>query len=557
MLDASYRHLQAGDTAIRAAQDDLSSSSGTGAGSTVPLREAGAAFGAARGLLGSPILAPLDIVPVLGRQLGAVRELAGDATGVAQVGVGAVAESQAILDLPHQGGEDRVVTLQRLAALAARTRARLAPYRPRPAQALAGPVASAHDTYSRLFAQAEQTLGTASEAAAATATLLQGPSTYLLLASNNAEMRAGSGTALDAGVITASGGSLSVSQLTDTSALALAPGQVPVSGDLEARWGFLRPGVDWRNLGLTPQFDVNGALAARMWQADTGQHVDGVLAVDVGGLQTLLTVTGPVTTADGTVVSAGNVETYLFHDQYAGIGYDDSTPAAQAADAARHEKLGSLAEAVLQQLEQGSLDLRALARAATSATTGRHLMLWAADPTTESAWAASGVAGLVQPDSILTALVNRGGNKLDQYVSVADSLALTPGPGSTTNGTMTVTLANSTPPGQSPYIAGPYPGLGDAYGDYVGYLAVTLPGTARGVSVEGTGAIADGPQGPTWLVAVTVSLAPGQARRMVVHFALPGRHGRLALVPSARIPPETWTYGSQEVDDSRPATFSW
>ena len=69
--------------------------------------------------------------------------------------------------------------------------------------------------------------------------------------------------------------------MTPTSSLILPPGAVTVTGDLAARWGWLMPGVDWRNLGLTPQFDVNGSLAAQMWKANTGQSVDGVLAIDV------------------------------------------------------------------------------------------------------------------------------------------------------------------------------------------------------------------------------------------------------------------------------------
>ncbi len=76
-------------------------------------------------------------------------------------------------------------------------------------------------------------------------------------------------------------------------------GKVTPTGDLAARWGWLKPGQDWRNLGLTPQFDVNGPLAAQMWEAETGQHVDGVLAVDVEALHQLLEVTGPVTLPSG------------------------------------------------------------------------------------------------------------------------------------------------------------------------------------------------------------------------------------------------------------------
>ena len=186
-------------------------------------------------------------------------------------------------------------------------------------------------------------------------------------------MRSGSGSFLEAGLVSTVDGDLHLADLTPTSQLSLPQGAVPVGGDLEARWGWLLPGVDWRNLGLTHQFDVNGALAARMWTADTGQHVNGVMALDVAGLEELLTVTGPVTTSGGTVVSAGTVDQLLLHDQYVGEGY--GTNAADQIDATRTDELGSLASAVVQTLESKPLDLHALVDALSAATAGRHLML--------------------------------------------------------------------------------------------------------------------------------------------------------------------------------------
>ena len=48
---------------------------------------------------------------------------------------------------------------------------------------------------------------------AVVATILQGPQTYLVLAANNAEMRAGSGAFLDVGVATTSDGSVDLERL--------------------------------------------------------------------------------------------------------------------------------------------------------------------------------------------------------------------------------------------------------------------------------------------------------------------------------------------------------
>ena len=198
---------------------------------------------------------------------------------------------------------------------------------------------------------------------------------------------------------------------------------------MRSRWGWLLPGVDWRNLGLTPQFDVNAPLATRMWKAATGQSVDGVMALDVTGLKELLAVTGPVTTANGTVVAASGVDQLLLHDQYAGEDYTTGSP-----QASRVDQLGSLAAAVLHALETQPLALQAI-------------------------WRSTGVSGQLTADSLMADVINRGGNKLDQYLSVGTNLHLV-SHGAQTAATLTITVANHTPPGQSPFIAGPYPGLG-------------------------------------------------------------------------------------------------
>ncbi len=221
-------------------------------------------------------------------------------------------------------------------------------------------------------------------------------------------MRSGSGAFEEAGTITLGNGELHLSDMTPTASLTLPPGAVPVSGDLEARWGYLLPGTDFRNLGLTPQFDVNGPLAASMWKASTGQSVDGVLAIDVGGLQDLLEVTGPVTTASGQVVSASNVDQILFHDQYVGETYTSDS-------SARIDELATLASATLHALEDRPFKLHAMADALSSAAQGRHVLLWSADTHTQAAWSGAGVAGQLQPSSVMADIINRGGNKLDQY----------------------------------------------------------------------------------------------------------------------------------------------
>ena len=392
--------------------------------------------------------------------------------------------------------------------------------------------------------------------ASATAEILQGPQKYLLLMANNAEMRAGSGNFLELATLSTQDGHIQLSGVTPTADIAVPAGKVTPTGDLEARWGWVKPGRDWRNLGFTPQFDVNGPLAAQMWQAETGQQVDGVLAVDVEALHQFLKVTGPVMLPDGSTVDAANVVQLLAHDQYVGI-VDNPTGTAATAESAREERLGSIAHAVIDALQGESLDLRTLANAMTAVTQGRHLLAWSSEKSAEQAWVEGGVAGELSPDSLLTAVVNQGGNKLDPYLDVTSSLSLHTSV-SRTAVTLTVRLDNHAPPGQSQFIAGPYPGLGAVYGEYRGLLAVNVPGYASDLHIDGNPPLdALGGEGPTLVIATPIDVKEGASEQVILRFTLLQAHGEMRVVPSARLTPETWKIQGRTTTDASPFSVRW
>jgi hypothetical protein len=291
-------------------------------------------------------------------------------------------------------------------------------------------------------------------------------------------------------------------------------------------------------------------LASRMWAASTGKQVDGVLALDIAGLRQIMTATGPVQVG-ALSLDAGNVQQYLLHDQYVGLS-DDAT-----GDAVRVDALGGIASAVLRQLQGQSTDLRNLASAVSGAVAGRHLMVWSRNPVDQAAWVASGVSGTLTPTSLAVNIVSQGGNKLDQYLPVAVHVSTRPDRSGTAV-TLTTTLANRTPAGQSQFIAGPFPGLPLAYGDYSGVVADNLPAAATGISMTGTGPLsALGAEGPTWLVAAPVVIHQGATATVVVRFHMPTAHGSMTVVPSARVPAEQWTVGPRSFTDERSQSISW
>jgi hypothetical protein len=546
----AYDHIHQGQSEVQAAKGKLSANEVLTGAPVADLHAAANSFGAAHSLLSSPLLWPVDVLPVAGRQLRSVQDLSGAADQVARAGVTAVQRSQSLLRLPHTAGPQRVLVLRRLAALASATHVSLSQVDLGPDQGLFGPIAHERGSFLTDLTQVRTTLARTSAAASEAADLLQGPATYLLLAANNAEMRSGSGAFLEAGIVTTGDGRLHISNMVPTANLAVPAGAVPVGGDLEARWGFLLPGVDWRNLGLTPQFDVNAPLAARMWQADTGQHVDGVLAIDVQSLQEILGVTGPVTTSSGQVVTAANVVQFLLHDQYVGESYGNGS-------GQRVDQLSTLASATLNALENRPYSLRSMVNALSAAAAGRHLLVWSADPHAQDVWSKVGISGRLTSSSLMATVINRGGNKLDPYLAVTSSLQLRHN-GNVTDGHLTLTVANHTPPGQSQFIAGPYPGLDTSYGEYAGIATVNLPGYVRHVSTPSArSTVTSGPEGPTLLVATSVDVPVGATRTVTYNFVLPEAHGALTVLPSARIPSVSWRAGSAYFEDSKSHTVSW
>lgn len=379
--------------------------------------------------------------------------------------------------------------------------------------------------------------------------VLQGPRHYLLAVANNAEMRAGSGMFLSIGTIQTAEGSVQLGPLRPAGELTLPGSGVTVDGELDALWGWLKPGREWRNLATTPRFDVTAPLAVRMWEGLTGERLDGVLALDVASFEAILGATGPLRVGDG-VVSETTVADRILRDQYYGLDVHDP-------QAERRDELGAMATAVVAALENGDYSPWRLATGLARASQGRHILAWSADPGDQRTWETVGVAGSLEERSLAVNLLNRGGNKLDPFLDVAATLELQRS-SNDTDVTVRVKVANNAPGGLSPYIAGPHPQTELAEGDYLGILAVNVPGRAVNVTIEGTGApISSGGDGPTQVVAVSLLLSRGQETTVTVQFRLQASQGRVSVVPSARMPAMRWEAGEHRWHDDAPKVVSW
>ena len=224
------------------------------------LRVAGADFRRAHHRVRSPLMLPLRIVPVLGRQVQSVATLTGSAARVVDIGIEAVDGARAAVDAGNPVGAERVTLVDHIAGIADRSAGKLRSVDLGPTHLL-GPLANARSRFESRLIDLRHAIGQLQSASHGLSHFLAGPSRYLVLAGNNAEMRVGSGTFLQVGLLTVDHGSLQLDAMRSVSEYPVPTGKVPLTGDLAGRWGFLEPNVEWRNLGASPQFPSQAELA--------------------------------------------------------------------------------------------------------------------------------------------------------------------------------------------------------------------------------------------------------------------------------------------------------
>jgi hypothetical protein len=372
--------------------------------------------------------------------------------------------------------------------------------------------------------------------------MLGGPSSYLILASNNAEMRAG-GMILQAGLIRLNGGQMQAGRFSSTARLTLKR-PVALPGEIRTLYGWLRPDLEWRNLGSSPNFPATAPVYASMAARKRFGRVDGVMQIDVLGVKALLGVVGAVD-VDGRRYTSKNVEELVLHDLYASFG---------PAQVERQQEFSKLAAATFQALNGRGWRPGDLARALRKAIRGRHMLAWSTRPAEQTAFRRMHMDGALERDGLMVTVQNHGGNKLDWFLRPSLEARISDAPRGGHRITLTISIANPTPADESKYVAGD--GSLVPVGDYRALVAVYLPGWATSVRVPGRSVALVGPDGPSRVIGTRVDIARGATVTLTVQFTAPPEADRLVLVPSGRARPVPVRIGSQRSDDAATRVFA-
>jgi uncharacterized protein DUF4012 len=421
------------------------------------------------------------IIPVLGRNVDAARDLSHAGSQLADAGL---TVTEAIAALPDGLGSlapnEGALPVEAIAGLAGpvdeATRdaeSALATVRAAPSSLLLGPVANGRREAEVLASDASGVLKAGRELLAALPDFMgvDEPRRYLFMAENPAELRGTGGLWGAYAIATMREGSLSFGPFLPIQSLTdLPPDKARAPNPDYARNYDQYGGAGyWLNINMTPDFPSAAQAALSTYALTEHVDLDGVIAADPFALQALMEITGPTEVPGfGVKLDAASVVDFTTNGAYRGrfFGRDSYL---------RKTVLGSVANGVFDKFlathRRPVGRLRALARAALEG----HVKVYSTDERMQAglALAHSDAALSAEPGDLLDVSINSGsGSKVDFYARRTVTYDVTLGGTGEGHAVTTVRLENDAPNrGEPRYIIGPNLHGAEA-GDQVDILTV-------------------------------------------------------------------------------------
>lgn len=313
-----------------------------------------------------------------------------------------------------------------------------------------------------------------------------GTRTYLLMAQQNAELRSTGGLAGSIGPLVVENGKISVGEFipgnTDLGGEANLYGEVTAEEDSLFTNRMANRITD---TNFNPDFPRVAHFAKGLYEAGTGQKVDGVIAIDPVFLQYLLSLAGGVDVA-GINVNGDNAAALMLHDAYNMLSVEQTDQFfSGVAGLAFKQIMGNLGEvgfsSLFKTLDRGIAEHRFLA--------------WMENPEEEELMTLMGCSGALKDDPAEPELgvyfADETWSKISWYFSsnthVDEGVKNSDGTTSyhvTTTMTNNLTLAEAA--NQVDYITGYHPNKKDRAGMFMHvYLVAPAGGTISNIITEG------------------------------------------------------------------------
>lgn len=485
----------------------------------------------ARSLTSDPIWRAFEIVPWVGTNFIAMREVAEIADDVAADAIAAVLAVSADLDLSTLGFTGSKIDLVAFAkieeSLADATKKLAAAdlqAQQINADGVIGPMTDAVDEMRGAIAETSTAIGALHGAALLLHPMLgaDGPRNYVVVIQNNADVRSSGGSIDSLTLFHAENGTISIARQASANDFPPLAEPLALSDSVVALFED-RPGRSIGDITSIPDFSEAGATIAARWEQKFGGTVDGVIALDAVVAQHLLEATGAVAFGAYTANSETILPILL------------STLYTDVADTAQQHAVFAQAAQALFAAALASGEPQQLIGALSSAADEGRIHVWSAHPEEQEILAASTLGGLLPNDgqrgSYVGVLFNDlTGGKMNFYTSATISTAIGTCQGEPTT-QVQVTWSNNAPVGgEEPLpatVTGPE-SEGMSQGDVRTLITIYGP---EGATVRDSESDAESiALGARYAVQQEVVVAPGEAATVTVSFTGEGAGEKLTKV---------------------------
>lgn len=349
--------------------------------------------------VGSPLWAPLTLIPVYGEDIRQIRTLANVASKLSEQVLIPITQG-----LPSDGnarlfanGGFNVAVIQAIlmpigdaSGVIQSCEQQINEFGDSHIAQLQGPMMSVKS----LMAMLSEVSGFAGDLSHALPGILgvNEPRTYLIIACSEAELRSVGGFPGSTGLMTIDNGKMEIGALTAPALTFVQEEEkeevLPLTDEERLLFGD-RAGEYFYDAGYNPHFPRAAEIMKSIWDARDREPIDGILSVDPVFLQSVLGLIGAVTTSEGIVVDGTNAAEILMNSAY--IMYstesfeeetEDPRTASMLAGAKQNEFFSEIALLALDGFfgNIGSVDMLKGVQVLGESIASKHIYLWVTNP---------------------------------------------------------------------------------------------------------------------------------------------------------------------------------
>ena len=419
--------LEAAQAQVSQLKVDVAAQKFSSLGKTMAKIESHAAK--ARDLTSDPIWRAAEVVPVAGKNLTAVRQLAAATDAVVVDAIAPLVKVASTLNPKSFAPVGGAINLAPLtAAIPAVSQARIAIHSAVKSidgidtNGTVSALGAAKLKLSGLIKGVLPLIDTANEVLPFIAPALgsEHPRHYVVMFQNNAESRSLGGTALSFAVIAMDKGKIQLASTVSAGGshfAAYGSSVIPVPDGLQNLYDGSF-GTFIANATVRPKFVSAAQITHEMWKRQFGAEVDGVISIDPVALSYILRATSPIALPSGDIITSDSLVPLVLNGVYLRYNLGNYDLDSKAQEVIYAEAIA----ATFARISGGPLDPKLLLAAIMQGTSERRLLLWSARAPEQAELEKGGFAGDLPVSDATTDRVgvyfqDNVGSKLNYYLN--------------------------------------------------------------------------------------------------------------------------------------------